>query len=274
MSQDPPSHASSRPSAPRRIRLWVWLLVAAMIGPCAYVQAPREVGRWYLAAAQVERDAGNREVADRFMARAQSWASDVPGLLLMRAQWLQKDGQYEPALEVLNDLDDRLPDNPTILALRSEVLQHLGRHEEAIADWKSLDRMSLTGGIPSRPEALNGMAYARAVGNLQLDEALAGVEEALTIEPGDPMILDTRGFILYRQGKHIAALEDMDAAVKGVEHWLKAPPPNRFISKQGVAVVRYHRALVLEELGRFAEAKLDRARAKVLIGREPDETLF
>jgi hypothetical protein len=43
---------------------------------------------------------------------------------------------------------------------------------------------------------------------------------------------------------------------------------------QGVAAVRYHRALVLEKLGRYAEAKLDRARAKQLIGREPDETLF
>jgi tetratricopeptide (TPR) repeat protein len=272
-----PAPRPARPgaaSAPRRIRLWVWLLVVAMIGPCAYVQAPREVGRWYLAAAQVQREAGHREVADRYMARAQSWASDVPGLMLMRAAWLREDGQYETALDVLNDLNERLPDNPAILVERSQVLQHLGRHEEAVADWKSLDRMSLTGGIPSRPMALNGLAYARAVGKLELDDGLKGVEEALTIEPGDPMILDTRGFILYHQGKYEASLADMTAAVVGVEKLFDRPPGEQRIDKQGVAVVRYHRALVLEKLGRFAEAKADRARAKMLIGREPDETLF
>jgi hypothetical protein len=50
--------------------------------------------------------------------------------------------------------------------------------------------------------------------------------------------------------------------------------PPRDLARQGAAVLHYHRALVLEKLGRFAEAKLDRARAKRLIGREPDETLF
>jgi hypothetical protein len=83
----------------------------------------------------------------------------------------------------------------------------------------------------------------------------------------------------------------MDPAVKGIERLFR-PQTDRDSNMTrvlvdpywtgsmedeqtlGVAVVRYHRALVLEKLGRHAEAKYDRARAKQLIGREPDETLF
>jgi tetratricopeptide (TPR) repeat protein len=253
------------------LRLWIWLLVLAMVGPCAYVQTPREIARWYLAAAQVEREAKNKELADQYITRAQAW---MPEILLMRSQWRHEDGDYSAALDDLTALAEHFPDDPAILSARATEYQHLGRHDEAIADWKSLDRLSMTGGIPSREQALNGLAYARAVAKRELDEALKGVEEALKIAPRDPMILDTRGFILYHQGKHDAALADMNEAVKGVEDLYKQPPTSRRIDAQGVAVVRYHRALVLEKLGRFAEAKADRARAKLLIGREPDETLF
>lgn len=276
MSQPAVPDNSPRPSQPasRRIRVWVWLLVLALVGPCAFVQTPREVGRWYLAAAQVEREAGREQLADQYMSRAQDWAPDLPVILLTRAAWRREDGQYQAALDDLKQLRESLPDEPVVLVEHAQALQHLGRHDEAIADWKVLDRMSLTGGVPSREQALNGLAYARAVGKLELDEALKGVEEALKIVPRDPMILDTRGFILYHQGKYDAALTDMNEAVRGVEVLYKLPPASRRIDAQGVAVVRYHRALVFEKLGRFAAAKADRARAKLLIGREPDETLF
>ena len=270
------NHPSRPPAAarPRSLRLLVWLLLAATIGPCAYLEAPREVSRWYLAAAQVEREAGHKELADQQMSQAQRWSPDDPAILLTRAKWRMEDGNHSAALEDCNAVDERIPQNAAVLSLRSEVLQHLGRHEEAVADCKSLDRMSVTSGIPSRVDALNGLAYTRAVGNLELDEALKGIEEALVMQPGDPMLLDTRGFILYRQGKHEASLTDMDPAVVGIEKLLKEPSINRRSLIKGIAVVRYHRALVLEKLGRYAEAKLDRARAKQLIGREPDETLF
>jgi len=276
MSQPAVPDNSPRPSQPasRRIRVWVWLLVLALVGPCAFVQTPREVGRWYLAAAQVEREAGREQLADQYMSRAQDWAPDLPVILLTRAAWRREDGQYQAALDDLNALVEQFPDNAEILSERTAVLQHLGRHAEAVSDYKKIDRMSLTGGIPPRAEALNNLAYIRAVGKLELDEALKGANEALHIEPSNPLYRDTRGFILYQQGKYEPALVDLTAAVQGVEDWLKTPPRGYPIKAEHVAVVRYHRALVFEKLGRFADAKADRARAKLLIGREPDETLF
>ena len=102
MSQAPPTDSrtdsrTARPplaAAPRRLRLWIWLLVLAMVGPCAYVQTPREVARWYLAAAQVEREAQNKELSNQYMSRAQDWAPEMPEILLTRSQWRRDDGDF------------------------------------------------------------------------------------------------------------------------------------------------------------------------------------
>ena len=84
-------------------------------------------------------------------------------------------------------------------------------------------------------------------------------------------------------GEAAPATTDMDAAVKGVEAAPPSPvrqPPSAVDTsslnpdKQGIAVVRYHRALVLKALGRENDAQNDLDRARQLIGREPDEKLF
>jgi hypothetical protein len=46
------------------------------------------------------------------------------------------------------------------------------------------------------------------------------------------------------------------------------------LERRNRAVFYYHRALVLEKLDRQSDAQKDLARARDLIGREPDETLF
>jgi tetratricopeptide (TPR) repeat protein len=375
-------------------RLMIVLLIAITVGPCVYVEAPREVARWYLAAAREERQAGKKDVAEQKLGQALKWAPDDPDLLLERARWRLADGDLKAALadcqqaaeirpddfrtlfvrslvhqqmgrhdEALADWKaiDRLsrvrgisreewvqallaiaqdrqagrkeqayerlgmlikwtpgeadlllqraqwrkadreytaalddcnaalkiaPDDARILVLRSEVFQHLGRHKEAIADWKALQKMSADGKL-DRTTALNGLAYARAVGNVDVDAGLKQANEALKALPRDPAILDTRGFLYYRLEKYQEALADLDAAVEGMTKTYKQSAPtgtNRAgvsvltdevpPAALGLAVMHYHRALVLEKLGQTDKAKADRERAKELIGREPDETLF
>jgi tetratricopeptide (TPR) repeat protein len=269
----------------------LWALVLLVVGPCAYQQAPLEMARWHVAAAIKARSEGRQEAALDLLDRALAWDADNPSLYLKRAQWRKADGQYDLALADVQRADALRPDDPRILSARSELLQLLGKHAEAIEIWRAIDRLSLAGGTPPRETALNGLAYAQAVGNLELEEGLERVNKALDIEPDNAALLDTRGFLLYRLGKYDEALRDMEAAVQGMEHELRltqAVPATmeRIIfysdnadgqmatAKQAAAVIRYHRALVLERLGRHAEAKADRARARVLIGRDPDETLF
>ena len=293
-SGSPLSARSSRPPQPRALRttrLLLALVVLAIVGPCAYQETPREAARWHLASAEVHREEGRTDAAWRELQRARDWDPHNPILLLKQAQWHKADRQFEAALEAVRAAEDLRPEHWTVLIVKAEILQHLGRHSEAIDTWKTIDRMSMASGRPPRETALNGLAYARAVGNAEIEEGLEAVNRALELAPGNAPMLDTRAFLLYRQGKYKEALADMQPAVREFERDLRGArgrpslvervvgysvldEPGRDQLKLGVAVVRYHNALVLDKLGRHAEAKADRARAKLLIGREPDETLF
>lgn len=295
MSSSTTSTARREPPPIRRISpQFLWLMILVSLVPLAWLQFPREVSYWFLAAAEKARAAGNAELAAQRLQEAFSWNPDDPWLQVQQAQWLVEDEQYLEALKVSDQLAERFPNHVDLLELRMSILQHLERHEEAIAAARAVDQISLTSGRPDRAQALNNLAYARAVGNMDLEQALQEANEALVIAPGSPSYLDTRGFIFYRQGDYKAAHQDLDAAVKGMARFESrmagaAAPSESLMQyfrgadaeksiaqslKTATAVVLYHRALNLEKLGRFAEAKMDRARVKKLIGREPDETLF
>ncbi|MEX2176003.1 MAG: hypothetical protein WD872_16695 [Pirellulaceae bacterium] len=291
MPGDIPRNGSSPPARPRSSRLLIWILLAALIGPCAYLDAPVEVSRWYLAAAIEDQDAGHPELADQHFEQAFAWNPNDPELLVRRAFRQMQAGNYAVALADCNRANELVPESATVLTARSQVYQHMGEHAAAIADLKVIDRLSLSSGRPQRTQALNGLAYARTVANVELDEGLQEINEALAMAPANHAMLDTRGFLLYRLEKYDAAFADIDLALRGMERTYRelqkpiAPLERRLeypegwqneieLAKQGVAVVRYHRALVLDKLGRNAEAKLDRARVKLLLGREADESLF
>jgi tetratricopeptide (TPR) repeat protein len=263
--------------------LLVLALLALLVVPAIAVLGPPEIAAWHLAAAQEERTAGNKNRAYDHLQDAIRWSPRSAGILLQRAVWRLEDGQTEAALTDANAAAELRPDEYQVLSIRAQILQHLDRHVEAIQDWKTIDRLSLTRGTPDRATALNGLAYARAVGKLDLKEATRNVEEALKFDPTNWALLDTRGYLLHLQGEHARALVDMDAAVKGMEGLRPGPdlkPPADIDTsginnlEQGKAVIHYHRALVLQALGRENEAEQDLRRARDLIGREPDAKLF
>ena len=262
-----------------------------MAGVFACLETPREVARWHLAIASRHFEAGRHEEAQRSLAKAQSWDPDSLLLVLKQAQFHKASGDFEAAVKDIDRALAALPDNVLLLEQRAELLQHLGRHDEAVELWKSLDRVSQASGQPPREEALNGLAYAQAIANQEVEAGLESVQRALQLSPGNSAMLDTRGFLFYRQEKYEAALRDIDEAVKGYQQMLKLADeklplgdavldyseleePPLVQAKRNAAVIHYHRALVLDKLGRHSEAKLERARVKRLIGREPDETLF
>ena len=273
------------------VRWVIWLTLLVLAGPCLYVETPREVAYWYVAAAIEDRSHGRADAAYAKLEKALSWSPSEPAVLFRRAAWRTEDGQYETALKDCNRALEVSGENSRMLMQRTQTLQHLGRHAEAIEDWKLIDRRSKTSGVPPREVALNGMAYARAVGNLEIEEGLKEVNEALKLSPGDAAILDTRGFLLYRKGDDAAALKDFNDAIEGmerhlarVEHQLQEPLDDFLfdripgedvkLARHGLAVGLYHRALLLKRLDMEENARIDLDRARKLIGREPDETLF
>jgi len=301
----------------RQRMLWparfYWLLLFAVIVPMALPQIPREVGRWQLAAALNLRSKGEKDAAYDKLANAMKWFPNSPELFLQRAEWRLEDGQRDEALADCDKMLETGKDRVDWLIRHAQLLQEMGEFAQAVDDWKKILEFSQRSGIPSLKLALNGLAYAQALAEVELDDALKYVNESLELTQHDPelekkpqlladnvaAVRDTRGLILHLCGDNEAALEDLDNAVKDVDASLRRDipaatklgrVPSGFVKaarsypktmtgeKQddahNVAVFHYHRALILQALGRDDEAQAERATVRQLIGREPDKTLF
>jgi tetratricopeptide (TPR) repeat protein len=265
----------------------IFLVISILVGPLIYMWVPQETARWGLAAAKEQRLDGDLRGAvarlDRTLERF-----PLPELYLERAEWHRELGNYEQALADVNEALRRGPRSDAAYLLRSQILQHLGRFEEAVEDMQQLLTFNPQGA--ERARALNGVAYARALANRDLDQALAEVEEALDLVRDNAAMRDTRGFIHYLRGDLDQAAIDLDAAVMMIEEerrqWSRRLNGELLgvVDKreeellfqqhaQSVAVIRYHRALLRDSLGQTQQGEEDRQRVLEL-GFEPGDHLF
>jgi tetratricopeptide (TPR) repeat protein len=312
MSFPPNSDAPQRPVSPqssplkprRHIRPLTWLLLLAIIGSCTAMQVPLEIGRWHLAAAIKLRDQNQKEAAYRELDSAIERFPKSPELLLQRAEWRLDDGQKEAALADCDHAIELAGDNPRALKARARLLMKARQFTRAVEDLQKVEQFSRRSGNPPLHEALNEWAYAQALAKVDLEKALHNANVAIEVLPPGTqtpgkkeyypqwLILDTRGYVNYLLGQHQPALDDLNAAVSRIDEEMqqvrekaKADPlplPSNELATsqsekalaQGVAVIHYHRSLVLTALDRKEEADKDLALARQLIGREPDETLF
>lgn len=134
----------------------------------------------------------------------------VPGdsrFLIAEAQLLRDAGHHADAYALLAEGLVAQPDDPELLyetALAAEKLGYvdvLERHLRRLIELK-----------PDSAQAYNGLGYSLADRNLRLDEAAQLIDKALELAPGDPFILDSKGWVLFRQAKLVPALEFLQQA--------------------------------------------------------------
>jgi tetratricopeptide (TPR) repeat protein len=212
---------------PPRLRYVFGIPLLLILGGIAITQAPREVGRWKLAAALDLRAEGKKDAAYAQLEEAMRWFPENPLLLLQRADWKLEDGDKEEALADAEKMLAKAGNSYTWLLVHSHFLQTAGEFERAVEDWKRIDRESRRTGTPDRVRALNGLAYARALANIEIEEGLENVNEALERDarenPDDQLgkaaLLDTRAYLLYLKGGSSSltiALKDMNEAVESM----------------------------------------------------------
>lgn len=160
----------------------------------------------------------------------------LPGdsrFLVAEAQLLRDAGHHADAYALLAEGLAAQPDDPELLyetALAAEKLGYfdvLERHLRRLIELK-----------PDSAQAYNGLGYSLADRNLRLDEAAQLIDKALELAPGDPFILDSKGWVLFRQAKLVPALEFLQQA------YARQPDPE----------IAAHVGEVLWALGRRDEA--------------------
>ncbi|MDI6746300.1 MAG: tetratricopeptide repeat protein [Rhodocyclaceae bacterium] len=128
-------------------------------------------------------------------------------LLIGEVQILREAGRLTDAYTVIEAGLKGQPDQPDLLYEIAMVAEKMGLYDEVERRLRRLIELN-----PDHAHAHNALGYSFADRNVHLPEALALIERALQLAPNDPLILDSKGWVLFRMGNKQAALEVLNVA--------------------------------------------------------------
>ena len=128
-------------------------------------------------------------------------ARDQTLLVTAEAQLRRDAGRTQESFDILGAALTKSPDNTDLLydyAMAAERIDRLPVMETSLRRLIALR--------PDEPNAYNALGYTLADRGIRLDEARTLIEKALSIAPNDAHILDSMGWVLYRQKDNAAAV--------------------------------------------------------------------
>ena len=188
-------------------------------------------------------------------------------------------GKPDAAIEVLEQLGKRFPELASVHSTLGDIFRQQDRFEDAAEAYDKAVSLSEEGrrGLwflfyaraivnerldlwtkaesdfrkalelnPGQPQVLNYLGYSMVEKEINLDEALGMIEQAVEASPESGYIVDSLGWVLYRLGRYDEAVVHMERAVE-----LTAVDP----------VVNDHLGDVYWAVGRFREAEFQWSRA-------------
>ncbi|GHD25660.1 tetratricopeptide repeat protein [Halioglobus pacificus] len=156
-----------------------------------YLSAKQRIGRILIEDGELEKSqahfaslrAANPEQREQFFA--------------IEAELLSNADQLDSSLALLNLGLEEYPDSTALLYSRSMV----GEKQNDLVLMES-DLRQILAREPDNATALNALGYTLANRTDRYDEALELISRALELQPGEPAILDSMGWVLYRQGRY------------------------------------------------------------------------
>lgn len=119
-----------------------------------------------------------------------------PALYLIEGEILREIDDTAGAMAVYDQALEQFPDDPDLLYARALLAARLQQVDVLERDLRRVLSMD-----PNHADALNALGYTLADQTDRLDEARGFISRALELEPDQPAILDSMGWLLYRMGK-------------------------------------------------------------------------
>jgi tetratricopeptide (TPR) repeat protein len=134
---------------------------------------------------------------------------DQAQLYAMYASLMDEKGDYKKALGMLSDAVEKFPENAQLRFYYGTLFDRMGKKDQVITEMKKVLELD-----PKHVQAMNYLAFTWAESNNNLKEAELMARKALEVETKDGYIMDTLGWILYKQGRFNEAVKVLEAAFK------------------------------------------------------------
>ena len=118
-------------------------------------------------------------------------------LILIETEIFYNEKKFKYSMNRINSGLEKYKNNGAFLYTRALVAEKLDRFDILEEDLKKLIKLE-----PDNAQAYNALGYTWANNNINLKEAHEYIDEALSLEPNDAAILDSKGWILFRLGSY------------------------------------------------------------------------
>ena len=161
-----------------------------------------------LRAATILQNHGDAPAADQLLDRlVDDTPEQAPEIFAARARIYADAGDIERGLQVLDWGVLQYPDNVDVHYALAATYEQAGRVPEALRELSALAKAR-----PEDPAALNALGYTLADHDKQLSHARALIERAHAAAPKNAAILDSMGWVRFRQGNAEQALPYLSEA--------------------------------------------------------------
>ncbi|HTJ44403.1 MAG TPA: tetratricopeptide repeat protein [Kofleriaceae bacterium] len=160
-------------------------------------------------AAELALDGGDADRAITIVEPARAAAPTDPELLLLYARALAARNRAADARAAIAAAVRAKPDDAALLFTWAQFEDAVGETDQAIA---VIDR--LLAAHPDHVDALNLAGFALAEKGVELDRAEKLLARARALAPGDPLVLDSWGWLLHKRGRDRDAAAALDRATR------------------------------------------------------------
>jgi tetratricopeptide (TPR) repeat protein len=127
----------------------------------------------------------------------------------MYASLMDERSEYNKALAMLSDAVEKFPENAQLRFYYGTLFDRMGKKDQVVTEMKKVLELD-----PKHVQAMNYLAFTWAEGNANLKEAEIMARKALEVDPKDGYIMDTLGWILYKQNRINEAVKVLEVAFR------------------------------------------------------------
>ncbi|MFS4458746.1 tetratricopeptide repeat protein [Bdellovibrio sp. HCB2-146] len=160
-------------------------------------------------AAYIEKNLGRLKDALETISAGLKERKDQPQIYAMYASLLDEKGDFKAAIGILEQGLEKFPSNAQIRFYYGTLQDRVGNKEKVVAEMKKVLEIE-----PDHVQGLNYLAFTWAELGINLPDAEKLARRALELDPKDGYILDTLGWILYKQSKYSESVKFLEAAHK------------------------------------------------------------